>query len=362
MTTTAPSTRQETPGDLVRAWLYLVWLCFQRQARARQMVWIALALLGFTAVLVALNAAGGRWGMKHWRYTFTPPERAQSNFYSGPPPSPKGQGGGLSYPPPPPIRLTYDEAVSALELAPRAGELATAVELLPLRAPVPTPSTALLDAVAAAARAILNGSGFTVFSNWIVFSIFLSFLMPIWSLSFATEALGGEREGRSLVWLLTRPLPRSSIYLAKFVGMLPWSIGLNVGGFALLCVLAGQPGRQAFALFWPAVLWGTLAFCSLFHLMAACFRRAAVVALVYSFFLETILGNMPGLLKRVSLGFYTRCMMFEAAQDYGIQPEKPSVYLPVSGTTAWLVLAGVTVVLLVAGMAWFSRTEYQDLT
>src|SRR5207249_3212008 len=138
-------------------------------------------------------------------------------------------------------------------------------------------------------KVLLERSGFFIFSNWIVFGVFMSFLLPVWSLSFATEALGGERESRTLVWLLTRPLPRSSIYLAKFVALLPWSLGLNVGGFALLCAVAGPPGHLAFQLYWPAVLGGTVAFCALFHLMGACFRRAAVVALVYSFFLETIL-------------------------------------------------------------------------
>src|SRR5262249_11982688 len=102
--------------------------------------------------------------------------------------------------------------------------------------------------------------------------------------------------------------------------------------------------------------------CSLFHLMGALFRRPAVVAIVYSFFLETILGNMPGNMKRISLGFYTRCMMFEEAQAYGIQPEKPSIYLPVEGTTALAVLIGVTVVLLGVGMAVFARSEYHELT
>src|SRR5437763_4222658 len=45
----------------VRAWLYLVWLSWQRQARARQMVWIALVLLAITAVVVGLITAADRW-------------------------------------------------------------------------------------------------------------------------------------------------------------------------------------------------------------------------------------------------------------------------------------------------------------
>jgi ABC-type transport system involved in multi-copper enzyme maturation permease subunit len=160
------------------------------------------------------------------------------------------------------------------------------------------------------------------------------------------------------LWLLTRPLPRPAIYLAKYVALLPWTVGLNLGGFALLCLAAGRPGPQALRLYWPAVLCATFAFAALYHLMGACFRRPAILAIVYSFFLETIMGNMPGYFKRVSISFYTRCMMYEAAQDYGVQPEKPTVFLPVDGTTAMLVLLGITVGLLLLGMFLFQRKEY----
>jgi hypothetical protein len=142
--------------------------------------------------------------------------------------------------------------------------------------------------------------------------------------------------------------------------LLPWVLGLNVGGFGLLCLAAGRSGLPAFGLYWPAVFCGTLAFAALFHLMGACFRRPAIVAIVYTFFLETILGNMPGTLKRVSISFYARCMMFDAMEAYGATPVKSSVYVPVDGTTAWWVLLVLTVVLLAVGMVVFARAEYRD--
>ena len=117
----------------------------------------------------------------------------------------------------------------------------------------------------------------------------------------------------------------------------------------------------ALSLYWPAVLWGTLAFTSLFHFMAAAFRRAAIVALLYSFFLETILGNMPGMLKRVSVSFYVRCMMFEEGAAYQVGPSHPEIFLPVTGETAWVVLAALTVLLLTVGVFVFCRAEYLDL-
>jgi hypothetical protein len=97
--------------------------------------------------------------------------------------------------------------------------------------------------------------------------------------------------------------------------------------------------------------------------MGVCFRRAAVVAIVYSFFLETVLGNMPGYMKRISIGFYSRCLMFEAMESRGVHsPEKPSIYLPVDGSTAWMVLIALTLLFLALGMVVFSRSEYHDMS
>src|SRR5438067_2174042 len=81
----------------VRAWVYLVYLSFQRQARAHWMVWIAVGLLALALLLVYLNTQAGRWT-------------------------------------------------------------------------------------------------FAIFSRGVVLSLYTSFLLPLWSLSFATEALGRERE------------------------------------------------------------------------------------------------------------------------------------------------------------------------
>ena len=111
-------------------------------------------------------------------------------------------------------------------------------------------------------------------------------------------------------------------------------------------------------LYWPSVLFGSLAFCALFFLFGTFFRRPAIVAIVYSFFLEVILQLMPGTLKRVSIGYYVRCMMYEEAGSRGLEPANPILFAPVSGSTALWVLVGATVGLLALGMALFQRTEY----
>jgi hypothetical protein len=305
-----------------RAWCYLIWLSWQRQARAHLMVWIALGLLAFMTLLVAVISPTA-WDINTWR---APPNR----------------------------KFTYRDAPTNVALVQHA-----------------FPQNAALMGVQDAARGAFEAAlrnddtrrriGFVRFSWQIVFSMFTTFLLPLWSLSFATEALGREREQQNLLWVLTRPLSRPAIYLAKFLALLPWCLAINLGGFALLCLAAGPPGHLALRLYWPAVFWGALAFAALFHLMGAWFRRASVVAILYSFFLETVMGNLPGHLKRASISFYTRCMMFEEGGAYGVGPARPDIFMPVSGTTAWVVLAALTVLLLTVGMFVFRRAEYLDL-
>lgn len=54
-------------------------------------------------------------------------------------------------------------------------------------------------------------------------------------------------------------------------------------------------------------------------------------------------------------------MMFEAAQGHGLQPEKPSIYLPVDGATAQVVLAVLTASVLLMGTIVFTRSQYHEV-
>jgi ABC-type transport system involved in multi-copper enzyme maturation permease subunit len=291
----------------VRAWAFLVGFAIRRQARVRQMVGIAIGLLVICLLLVgAFTVSGGWWDRYEWRLERAKPY-AMEQF-----------GGALVH-----------AAVDQSEYMDRFRH-----ETRPL----------------------------AVFSRWVVFLLFLGFLLPLFSLSFATGALGQEREGRSLVWLMTRPLPRSGVYLAKFLGMLPWCLALTVGGFGLLCLAGGETGRRAFVLYAPGVTAGTLAFAALFHLFGALLPRPSIVALLYAFFFETLLSELPvpGTLKRLSINYYTRCLLYSAAEGEGVPVESSSLFVPVSPTTAWIVLLAVTVGLTALGMWLFARMEYRD--
>lgn len=312
-----------------RAWWALVRLSLYRQAASRQMVVLAVGLVVVSALVVGFCTLLGQWDVARWHW----PPRSDV-----------------------PLVQSTDGLQATIAVAhPSAGGQAIAAAALGAFRAVAAPG------VGEGKQAPAVRIGFRRFSHAVVFLVFLSFLLPLLSLSFATEAFGGERESGGLIWLLTRPIPRPAAYLARFVALLPWAVGLNLGGFAVICLAAGDTGRLALALYWPAVLWATLAFASLFLLIGAYFRRPAIVALVYSFCLEMVLGNLPGYVKRVSISFYARCLMFEQASEYQIEPANPLVFLPVDGATALVVLIGAAVALLLLGMWVFARTEYHEV-
>jgi ABC-2 type transport system permease protein len=351
-----------------RAWVFLIRTSWQRQARAQLMVWIAIGLLAFTALWVGLITARGVWDIRNWRQ----PRRGGMTleewvFYTRfAPASVLGQ------------KLPQNLPDPQVPVQPRKSDIWTALyrQWKPPKedgtpGSPPPPFTLASDpiqlAVAGAYAAVLDNADFrhgiavVTFSRVIVFSIIATFLVPLCSLSFATEALGREREQRNLLWTLTRPLPRPAVYLGKFVAVLPWCLALNLGGLCAICLAAGAAGWTALELYWPAVAMGTITFTALYHLMGALFRRPAVIAILYSFFLESVMGNLPGQLKRASISFYMRCLMFDSASVYSLGPDRPLLYEPVNATVAWAVLAGLTVVLLAIGARVFARTEYLDL-
>jgi ABC-2 type transport system permease protein len=287
----------------IKAWLFLIGFAFRRQARVRQMVGVAVGLLVICLALVAAFNFTSGWNRYDWRLARVQPFKAEH------------VAGGMAH-----VVIDRSEYMERFRQ-----------ETQPL----------------------------AVFSRWVTFLLFLGFLLPLFSLSFATGAFGHERESGSLVWLTTRPLPLSAVYLAKFLGMLPWTLGINVGGFALMCLLGGETGRTAFVLYAPALFGGTLAFAALFHLFGALFSRPAVIALLYAFFFETLLSELPipGTLKRLSINYYTRCLLYSSAGPEGVPVESASLFVPVSDAFAWSALLGITVGVTALGMWLFSRLE-----
>ncbi len=202
---------------------------------------------------------------------------------------------------------------------------------------------------------------FRDFSEFMIL-VFASFVVPICALAFGTASIGGDREDRTLVFLLVRPIPRTLVLLAKFGATLPLVFSLVLGSYALYCLLAGEVGRTAFGLYLPALAYTTLAYVCLFHLFAVTFRHATIIALIYALFMEVLVGNIPGIAKRTAVNYYARSMMYAAGADQGLPAPDARWFEPLSASTATWALFGIALFGLLLAMAIFARREYRDLT
>ncbi|MBX9622879.1 MAG: ABC transporter permease [Gemmataceae bacterium] len=330
-----------------RAFWALVLLSFERQWRVRQVGWAAAGLLALIVTAVAVETARPtRWGFAD---------------------RPIRRGG-----------MTYREYAAALRPAARYNALTDPIEeekdffttRRPRAAEYPSPLDPTRDAlkslILSVPSVVLSTDrygadwAFLNFTRLAVLGAYLSFVLPLFTLAYASGALGADREDRSMVWLLTRPVPRWAVYLAKFVGALPWCLLFSGGGFAAICLAGGAPGRTALGLYWPAALGGTVALAAVFHLFGALFRRPVVVGLVYVFFFEFLVAALPGSLKLLSLTFYARSLMYNEAAAAGYPVGMLAVNQPVSTATAWAVLAAAAAAVTGLGMWLFSRAEFRD--
>ena len=316
----------------LRAFVALAAHSFGRQWRVRQMGLVALGLLMLAVTVVGVvNRTPARFGFvdrKYRKTEFTYRQYAVGHLYPN----------------------RFDPGFEPYAFPRPWNPVGNAVQSLLLSVP---------HAVAES-KQFVNNWAFMNFTRWVIVGTYLGFVLPLFTLAYASGAIGAEREGRSLVWLLTRPVPRSAVYLGTFAGTLPWCVLFGVGGFAALCLAGGDEGRRALALYWPAAVGGTLAFSALFHLIGALRRRPVVIGLVYVFFYEGLVAALPGSLKKFSLNYYARCLVYNEAHAAGYPADMLDVPAPVSSATAWAVLLGAAVVLTGVGMWLFSRAEPQD--
>jgi ABC-2 type transport system permease protein len=204
------------------------------------------------------------------------------------------------------------------------------------------------------------GRAFDDFGQWVA-RVFLAIIVPLCTLALGTAGIGAEREDRTLLWLLIRPLPRPLILLAKYMAALPLTIGLVVGSFYVYCTLAGPTGALAWRLFLPAIVGTTVAYLGLFQLFAVLWRHATILALVYALFVEWLVGSLPGIIKRVAVNYYGRNLLYQLGAPEGMQQPDPRQFESLGAEVSIAMLAAIALISVLLAMVIFQHREYRDL-
>ncbi len=141
-------------------------------------------------------------------------------------------------------------------------------------------------------------------------------LLPLTALVFASGMIQDEVEEQTITYLLIRPLPRWSIYLAKLLATLVVTIGLTAVGTALVYVVIGWDRPDYWASGARARVFKTItlfalsltAYHALFGFLSLVMRRAILLGIGYIIFIEVVVANIDFIIRKGTVMYYFRVL------------------------------------------------------
>jgi ABC-2 type transport system permease protein len=187
-------------------------------------------------------------------------------------------------------------------------------------------------------------------------------VLPLAALFYATSLIADEVEGRTLTYLVTRPLTRGSIFAGKFAAYLVTALSLalpaavvtffvllSTNGWSTVASAAGDLLRDLGVMALTLVAYGAL-----FALLGVLLKRPVIPGLMFLYGWE-LLANLPGYLPRFTLTAWLRSLIHHRPAQEGLSGLFQQV-LPAGQSLA--VLIGASAVLLAAAAWIFSTREY----
>ena len=118
-------------------------------------------------------------------------------------------------------------------------------------------------------------------------------LLPIVALLLGTGAIGSEIDDGTVVYILTKPIPRRTIVLTKlFVASAVAAPLTAVPTFVGGLIAAGSPADGMVVAFTLAVIIGTVLYCAVFLALSLVTSRALIFGLIYVLVWEGLLAGL----------------------------------------------------------------------
>jgi ABC-2 type transport system permease protein len=191
-----------------------------------------------------------------------------------------------------------------------------------------------------------------------------SFTLIILSVVFAAGIVSSEMVGKTISYLLTRPIPRYKILLAKWLGaVLVVSIATLLSAVLTAFVTyGGDIARSPIGGHMWLIPVGALAYCSVFTLMSVLSTKPWLFAVAFGFLWETIVPFLPGDLKTLSIMAQLRALGPEGS--FASVPSGMAEMLSMlnqnelAPSAAWNTLAVLVVASVVASCVVFTLGEF----
>jgi ABC-2 type transport system permease protein len=187
-------------------------------------------------------------------------------------------------------------------------------------------------------------------------------VLPLAALFYATALVADEVEGKTLTYLVTRPLTRASIFAGKFAAYLVTTLSLALPAavltFFLVLSARGFPaaGQAAGDLLRDlgVMALALLVYGAFFALVGVLLKRPVIPGLMFLYGWE-LLANLPGYLPRLTITAWLRSLITHRPAQEGLAGLFQQVLPP---EQALPVLVVATIVFLFLGARIFSSREY----
>lgn len=173
-------------------------------------------------------------------------------------------------------------------------------------------------------------------------------LTPLLGLIAGTGSIGPEIGDGSIIYLLAKPVRRSSIILSKLLAACAIAIAFSaLPIYVAGVILTGEAGGLAIAAAAGATV-AAIAYCALFQLLAVVTRNAVVIGLLYALVWETLLGQFIAGAQELSI------VQWSLALTERVLGDRTSEYDIESAVSLG---TGIMLLLLVTGVAVWMATR-----
>jgi len=163
-------------------------------------------------------------------------------------------------------------------------------------------------------KPLFSDEGVTVSSLFPQVSVFLyiHFLLPLTAIFMGTAVIGDEVDGRTLPYLLTRPIPRRTIVLSKLIsGAALTGLIFLISLLVTYIIMKQENGLHG--LIQDADIYlgtigiiflGMVVYLSLFCFMGGLLKRPVLIGLFFTFGWESTVSFLPGNIKYFTISHY----------------------------------------------------------
>jgi ABC-type transport system involved in multi-copper enzyme maturation permease subunit len=189
--------------------------------------------------------------------------------------------------------------------------------------------------------------------------------VPVLGVFYGTSLIADEVEDKTITYLFTRPIPRGSVLIGKYLAYLACTVFVVLPSVVIvyLCVtpVRGSLGGSFLDLVKDLVLLGIglAAYGAVFAFIGAQFKRPLLIGLIFIFGWEQAALAFPGYMKQFTVAYYLQALVPHAMPNDSIISLVQSIFRETPSLTASLVALAIIIAgSLALAAAVVERREY----